>query len=376
MNPAGVRPPSGAQSVVTPSYLPPPISQSSPGGLAPSLEEILLSMPNPRHRQVISDLRSNNIELQRYVTELQGELSTLRNRCASLESQVQESHEKPVSLPAPVKSLEDLISGLRQQFLQRIETIRRTGAEDVRNADDSSFDAPLVVHQTLSKTMRPIPKSFEFIDLMALRDSLQQEGTAPNGPLQAPLIVEFVSHLDAVRQCTRDGRIAHMHRDPIKQDTLRRLFDACKSVEAKVSNPQHLALPPQSISIDYTAIAPTDVLARRTKEFHSHTESIEKCGEIFELACRDDCLTRVRVWRRRSATHSILLCLPRVSRLTTRQLRQRMFSPGGQRSSTLTRSLSKSVEKFSSLLAEMYDPLMNNSIKWFICLHLSRSSTF
>ena len=249
------------------------------------IEEVLLSLQIPSHRQSVADLRSNFIDLQRHVAELETESRFLRNRVAELESILQVKAEVPVTVPAPIKTLEDLISQLKTQFQQKIEEARRKGAEDVRNADDPGFDATLELQRSASRAMKPLPKNFEFVDLQQMRDSLIQEGYTPTSPLYAPHINEFVSQIDSIRQCTKDQRFAHMYRDPIRADTLRKMFDMNKAVESKLGSTSQLTLPPPSVKVSQNAT--DDILSQRAKETQEHLNVITTCGEVFERAVRE-----------------------------------------------------------------------------------------
>jgi hypothetical protein len=249
------------------------------------IEEVLLALQIPSHRQSVADLRSNFFDIQRHVGELETECRFLRNRVAELETLLQVKAEVPVTVPAPIKTLEDLISQLKTQFQQKIEEMRRKAAEDVRNADDPAFDAALELQRSATRAMKPLPKNFEFVDLQQMRDSLLQEGYTPTSPLYVPHITEFVAHIDSIRQCTKDQRFAHMYRDPIRADTLRKMFDMNKAVESKLGSTSHLSLPPPSVKVSQTT--GEDLLQFRAKETSEHLQVIGSCGEVFERAVRE-----------------------------------------------------------------------------------------
>jgi hypothetical protein len=253
-----------------------------------TLEEIIISMP-PQQREVIATLRDRAYEAERRAQELESELSFSRQRLVELENELAAASSHPPSVPAPQTNLEELIAQLKAQHQGQVEAVRRHTTEKIHNLDDTSYDAEAALQTSVTRSMRPLPKNFEFVDLLQMREQFTAEGFAPASPLQRPLINEFVIHIDGVRQCTKDNRFAQLYFDPIKADLLRRMFDVCKNVEAKMGSTAYLQLPSQSIVVDNVPkeSSEPDMINWRRKEFTAHMSSIDKCGDVFTRASKD-----------------------------------------------------------------------------------------
>jgi hypothetical protein len=253
-----------------------------------TLEEIIIAMP-PAHREVVAALRDRVFDAERRSAELESEIAFARQRIVELENDVAAAMSHPPSVPAPQTNLAELISQLKAQHQGMVEAIRRHTTEKIHGLDDTAFDAEAALQTSVSRSMRPLPKSFEFVDLMQMREQFTTDGFAPSSQLQQPLIKEFVVHIDGVRQCTKDGRFAQLYFDPIKADLLRKMFDMCKSVEAKMGSTAYLQLPSQSVQVEPPSkdMGEADLMAARRKEVTAHMSSIEQCGEVFTRATKD-----------------------------------------------------------------------------------------
>ena len=200
-----------------------------------TLEEIILSS-SPAQREVIVSLRDRVNEAERHANELQSELNFARQRIVELESDVQAAQTHAPNIPAPQTNLEELIAQLKSQHQAQVEAHRRQTTEKIHNLEDTTFDAEAALQTSVSRSMRPLPKNFEFIDLLQLREQYTADGYAPASPVQQPLVKEFVSHIDGVRQCTKDNRFAQLYYDPIKADLLRRIRDLTPIHAARQDN--------------------------------------------------------------------------------------------------------------------------------------------
>lgn len=259
-----------------------------PGNPTVTLEDIILTLP-PSHREVIADLRGRQYESARRVDELESELTFAKQRVVELENELAAAVSNPPQVPAPQSNLQELIAQLKAQHQAEVETVRRQTTEKMHSLDDPSFDAEGSLASSTSRSLKPLPKNFEFVDLMQLREGFTAEGFAPSSPLQQPLISEFINHIDGVRQCTKDGRFAQLYYDPVKADLLRRMFDMCKSVEAKMGSTAYLTLPSQAVPAEPVPkeAAESDVVSHRRKEVSMHMAAVESCGEVFNRAVKD-----------------------------------------------------------------------------------------
>ncbi len=253
-----------------------------------ALEDVILSLP-AGHRAAVADLKATNEDLRRKQFELETDLTFAKQRAAELESTLAGLSAPKVVVAAPANNLQDLISTLQQSHHSKVDAIRRKCSDEIRNLDDPNFDAYLTLQQSVSRNLRAMAKNFDFVDLVQVKESIATPGFAPTSPLQAPLVAELINHCDAVRQCTKDGRFCRMYYDPVKMDILRRMFDACKTVESRLVSTSHLQLPPQSVVFEPS---PTAIIAEtdgdpqpaRSEESKCHFSAIEATGTVFNRA--------------------------------------------------------------------------------------------
>lgn len=249
-----------------------------------TLEDIIISLPSGQ-RSVLVQMRSQLETLRQANLELEAELTFSKQRVAELENRLKAQAMPAASVPAPILTLQDLIAGLKQQHTNQVDTMRRKMAEALHKLDDPNFDAFITLQQATSRALRPLPKNYEFVDLLALRELLLGENYFPTNPQQQSLVNEFVSHLDGIRQCTKDGKSANIHYDAPRLDIIKRILDMCKTVESRITSNAHITLPPQAVVVDVKKTA--DAGEVRAKESKAHVTQIEMCGRVYDSACKE-----------------------------------------------------------------------------------------
>lgn len=258
--------------------------------LAPkfTLDEVILSLP-VAHRFVVAEVKQQLAEQSQKIQDLTIELEVSKTRQKELEAALASREIPQVQIVSSVRSLDELLTVLKQEHTARVDAIQRRTAENVRQLEDPNFDAYFTLQQSISRHMKPPPIQYEYVDLLTMRESIMNDGYIPTNPVQTPLVNEFVSQLDGIRQCSKDNRHAFMFRDSTRADLLRRLFDNCKAVELKLGDTSHLTLPALAVNFDLAAALresqePGFLRSRETAE---HVASINQCGEIFERAVRE-----------------------------------------------------------------------------------------
>jgi hypothetical protein len=262
-----------------------------------SIEDAILILP-PKERQVVVDMRNalqnernRNLELEQNMRNLNTKIIELESLLAEERSRSQlHSVHAASSLnknqPAHTM-LHDTFLCLKAQHNAAVDSTRRRAAEQVQTMDDSQFDATTALHNSVSRTLRPTPKTFEYVDMLGLKNSVAGEGHAPTTPTMFQFVKEFTDHIDAVRQCSRDSHHSFIHNDAVRANLLRKVFDLCKTVEAKLGATTHLNLPAAGLSaMELVGREGIDATVRQ-KEFNQHINAISSCGEVFNR-CGED----------------------------------------------------------------------------------------
>lgn len=262
-----------------------------------SIEDAILILP-PKERHVVVEMRNalqeernRNLDLEQHVRQLNTKIIELD---AALQEEKSKSQLGTVSAAAGSNRnhsahsmLHDTFACLKAQHIAAVDSVRRRTAEQIQTMDDTQFDAATALQNSVSRTLRPTPKTFEYVDMIALKNSVAGEGHAPSTPTMMQFVREFTDQIDAVRQCSRDSQHSFVHNDAVRSNLLRKIFDLCKTVEAKLGTTAHLNLPAAALSsMEIVGRDGVDATVRQ-REFNQHISSISHCGEVFHRCGQD-----------------------------------------------------------------------------------------
>lgn len=262
-----------------------------------TIEDIILMLP-VKERAVVVRMREEFQQERNRNLELESQLRNVNQRIADLETQLsQEKSQKELQTAiagagGPNTSAHTLLHNtfqiLRAHHNNAVDSVRRRTAEAIQTMDDTQYDAASALKTSVNRTLRPTPKTFELVDLLQMKQNLVGEGHAPQSANLFQFVREFTDHIDAVRQCSKDSQHAFIHNDAIRANLLRKVFDLCKTVEAKLgTGASHLNLPaPQLASMEIIGRDNVEHSVRN-REFQNHLNAMSSCGEVFNQCGRD-----------------------------------------------------------------------------------------